>query len=204
MKRCGIFMWQSVAMAKSFKLLPLHAFQPPHYVPLLHPLSEHKVLGIGELRGTGMLLYLASPGLEEGPTAPAPQHKHSREDTHVHTHARTQAHKDSAATEPPCIQSGTRGALIRTCHSSPGIWLKWAGYQTLSSHRWGGFCHSRAVFWKERRECEKFIRNEQLVSACACARVFLSLTWLPVQHWAGQLDYHWWHSVKPGNKVSGA
>lgn len=124
--------------------------------------------------------------------------------THTYTHARTQAHKDSAATEPPCIHSGTKGALVRTCHSSPGMWLKWAGYRTLSSRRWGGFCHSRAVFWKERREHEKFIRNKQLVSACARAHVFLSLTWLPVQHWAGQLDYHWWHSVKPGSNVSGA
>lgn len=122
---------------------------------------------------------------------------------HTRTHTRTHSSAQSLCCDRASTYR-TKGALARTCHSSPGIWLKWAGYRTLSSRRWGGFCHSRAVFWKGRRERENFIRNEQLVSACARARVFLSLTWLPVQHWAGQLDYHWWHSVKPGSNVSGA
>lgn len=89
-------------MAKSLKLSPLpHASWLPNCdLPLLTstppppPLSEHKVLGMVELGGTGMLLYLASSGVEEQPTpppspppsCPPPPHKHSRERANARAH----------------------------------------------------------------------------------------------------------------------
>lgn len=77
--------------------------------PTIHysPLGEHKVLGIGELWGTGMLLYLAWPGLRTPADCPAPLHTltcgHSGMQTHTLSHTRacmhTHVHKASVAAE---------------------------------------------------------------------------------------------------------
>lgn len=56
----------------------LKVFQPQLFTP---PPPEHKVLGIGELQETGMLLYLAWPGLRGPANCPACLHTLSRVDT---------------------------------------------------------------------------------------------------------------------------
>lgn len=44
---------------KIFTITSLQALSLEFFIPAPPPLSEHKVLGIGELRETGMLIYLA-------------------------------------------------------------------------------------------------------------------------------------------------
>lgn len=115
---------------------------------LFSPLGEHKVLGIGELWGTGMLLYLAWPGLRGPASCLASTHSHvwTQWDTYTLT-----AYKASVAAEtwfnrvsnpsqqPAVLTNGTLGSSCQnkitlqtqtgfggrlTYHSSPGIWLK--------------------------------------------------------------------------------
>lgn len=88
---------------------------------LFSPFSEHKVLGIGELWGTGMLLYLAWPGMRGPANCPAPPHTLTCGHSGMHTHSH--AHKASVATETwfrvsnPSHQSAvlTNGTLSSSC-----------------------------------------------------------------------------------------
>lgn len=186
-----------VAMVDSLQLLPYNFFHPNYS---FSPLSEHKVLGIGELGETGMLLYLAWPGLSQLPCVPS--HTLTCGHSGIHTHTHTHAHKASVAAKTwrssvsnPSQQSAVltartlssshhRETTLKantncfgsrlTCRPFPGIWLKWVGSQTLSSRRWEGFCHSRAVFWQgagRKKIVNNFIykKKKQLVPVCVCS-----------------------------------
>lgn len=70
-----------------------------------------------------------------------------------------------------------------TCHPFPGIWLKWAGSQTLSNRRWEDFCHSRAIFWQGEQKGSRE-HNAQRTTGIYAKVFHRLLTWLPGQHWA--------------------
>lgn len=57
---------------KIFTIASLQALSLKFFIPA--PLSEHKVLGIGELRETGMLIYLAWLVLRGRASCPACLH----------------------------------------------------------------------------------------------------------------------------------
>lgn len=96
-----------VAMVKSLQLLPYKLFHSSFSIPA-PPLSEHKVLGIGELRETGMLIYLAWFVLRGRASCPACLHTLTCGHSGKHSHA----HNDSTAAEKWCSRISNKSYYI--------------------------------------------------------------------------------------------
>lgn len=114
-----------------------------------------------------MLLYLASPGLEEWPTAPAPPHKHSREDTHVHTRAHTQAHKASAATRASVYPQWDKGSARTYLSFFSRHLTKMGRIPDFIKSSMGGFLSLESSFLEGEKRTRE-LQKERTAGVCVC------------------------------------
>lgn len=181
-------------MVQSLQVLPYKFFHPNYSSSPPSVNTRSWELGTSE-RQECCYIWLGLDW-EDQPTAlRASTHSHvwTQWDTHTHSHA----HKASVAAQTWCSSisnpsqqpavltartlSSSRQREITlkantncfggrlTCRPFPGIWLKWAGSQTLSSRRWEGFCHSRAAFWQRvERQISRtsYTKNSWCLYAC--------------------------------------
>lgn len=60
----------------------------------------------------------------------------------------------------------------------------------------GGFLSLESSFLIRKKKSWKCNKRTKLLFVCVCVCILRRLTWLPAQHWAVLLHYHWSHSVE--------